>query len=180
MSKTHQTTSRMTDASRKTLNPSHTSNTHSIQGSRPLPLQLDELSPQNLYAKCMALARNLWWSWHPEVTNLFRELDPDQAAKWSAMCGKESPVAQMQVLLHRPPERPRGRPPVLVIGSPDDALIPIGDVRDTARRLSAEIFEFPGTGHDLMLDGSRVEVGEAMLDWIETRVDEARPGAVPA
>jgi starch phosphorylase len=22
------------------------------------------------------LARNLWWSWHPEVTNLFRELDP--------------------------------------------------------------------------------------------------------
>ena len=111
---------------------------------------------------------------------LFRELEPDQAAKWSAMCGKESPVAQMQVLLHRPPEEPRGRPPVLVIGSPDDALIPIGDVRDTARRLSAEIFEFPGTGHDLMLDGSRVEVGEAMLDWIETRVGEDRPGAVPA
>ena len=40
------------------------------------PPRLDELSPQNLYDKCMALARNLWWSWHPEVTNLFRELDP--------------------------------------------------------------------------------------------------------
>ncbi|MFV2065711.1 MAG: alpha-glucan family phosphorylase [Pirellulales bacterium] len=24
----------------------------------------------------MALARNLWWSWHPEVINLFRDLDP--------------------------------------------------------------------------------------------------------
>jgi starch phosphorylase len=24
----------------------------------------------------MALARNLWWSWHPEVVNLFRDLDP--------------------------------------------------------------------------------------------------------
>ena len=43
---------------------------------RLAPPRLNELSPQNLYDKCMALARNLWWSWHPEVTNLFRELDP--------------------------------------------------------------------------------------------------------
>ena len=32
-----------------------------------------EITPQHLYDKCMALARNLWWSWHPEVVNLFRE-----------------------------------------------------------------------------------------------------------
>ncbi len=24
----------------------------------------------------MALAKNLWWSWHPEVTSLFRDIDP--------------------------------------------------------------------------------------------------------
>jgi len=30
----------------------------------------------NIYEKCLALARNLWWSWHPEVINLFRDLDP--------------------------------------------------------------------------------------------------------
>ncbi len=48
-----------------------------VAGSgRLAPPRLHELSPQNLYDKCMALARNLWWSWHPEVTNLFRELDP--------------------------------------------------------------------------------------------------------
>ncbi|OHB80126.1 MAG: alpha-glucan phosphorylase [Planctomycetes bacterium RBG_16_64_10] len=35
-----------------------------------------ELSPQALYDKCTALARNLWWSWHPEVINLFRDMDP--------------------------------------------------------------------------------------------------------
>jgi starch phosphorylase len=35
-----------------------------------------ETSPQALYDKCMELARNLWWSWHPEVVNLFRDLDP--------------------------------------------------------------------------------------------------------
>ena len=111
---------------------------------------------------------------------LFRELSPEDAGKWSAMCGRESPVAQLQVLLHRPPDRPRGHPPTLVIGSPDDALIPIGDVRDTARRLSAELFEFPGPGHDLMLDGSRDQVGAAVLEWIETRVGSDSPGAVPA
>lgn len=33
-------------------------------------------SAEALYEKCMALASNLWWSWHPEVINLFRDLDP--------------------------------------------------------------------------------------------------------
>lgn len=37
---------------------------------------LSELSPQTLYDKLTAVARNLWWSWHPEVINLFRDLDP--------------------------------------------------------------------------------------------------------
>ncbi len=39
-------------------------------GGKP---NLSELSAQSLYDKCMAVARNLWWSWHPEVHNLFRE-----------------------------------------------------------------------------------------------------------
>jgi starch phosphorylase len=38
-----------------------------------------ELTPQALYDKCLTLANNLWWSWHPEVVNLFRDLDP---IKW--------------------------------------------------------------------------------------------------
>src|SRR6478609_7851630 len=38
-----------------------------------------ELTPQALYDKCLSLAKNLWWSWHPEVVNIFRELDP---IKW--------------------------------------------------------------------------------------------------
>jgi glycogen phosphorylase len=38
-----------------------------------------EITPQALYDRCVALARNLWWSWHPEVVNLFRDLDP---IKW--------------------------------------------------------------------------------------------------
>jgi len=38
-----------------------------------------EITPPALYDKCLSLAKNLWWSWHPEVVNLFRDLDP---IKW--------------------------------------------------------------------------------------------------
>src|SRR5262245_10745377 len=38
--------------------------------------RVDSISPQALYNKCMALAHNVWWSWRPEVTTLFRDLDP--------------------------------------------------------------------------------------------------------
>ncbi len=37
---------------------------------------LVDASAEKLYEKCMALASNLWWSWHPEVTSLFRDMDP--------------------------------------------------------------------------------------------------------
>ncbi len=33
-------------------------------------------SAEVLYDKCLSLASNLWWSWQPEVVNLFRDLDP--------------------------------------------------------------------------------------------------------
>jgi glycogen phosphorylase len=42
--------------------------------SEPMPFV--ELSPDSLYEKCWAVAHNLWWSWHPDVVNLFRDLDP--------------------------------------------------------------------------------------------------------
>ena len=33
-------------------------------------------SAEALYDKCHALARNLWWAWHPEVISIYRDLDP--------------------------------------------------------------------------------------------------------
>ena len=86
-----------------------TSTNGAVQGSGPLPLRLDELSPQNLYAKCTALARNLWWSWHPEVTNLFRELDP---IRWRQL--DHNPIA---LLAEFTPERLEARAAELVLYS---------------------------------------------------------------
>ena len=74
-----------------------------------LPPRLDELSPQNLYDKCMALARNLWWSWHPEVTNLFRDLDP---VRWRQL--DHNPIA---LLAEFTPERLESRAAELVLYS---------------------------------------------------------------
>ena len=74
-----------------------------------LPPRLDELSPQNLYDKCMALAGNLWWSWHPEVTNLFRDLDP---VRWRQL--DHNPIA---LLAEFTPERLEARAAELVLYS---------------------------------------------------------------
>jgi starch phosphorylase len=42
----------------------------------PNPFLVGEMSAQSLFDKCWTLARNLWWTWHPEVISLFRDLDP--------------------------------------------------------------------------------------------------------
>ena len=47
-----------------------------------------EITPRALYDKCFTLAHNLWWSWHPEVVSLFRDLDP---VKWRKL--DHNPIA---------------------------------------------------------------------------------------
>jgi len=70
---------------------------------------LSELSPQTLYDKCLAVAKNLWWSWHPEVVNLFRELDP---IRWRQL--DHNPIA---LLAEFTPERLEMRAAELVLYS---------------------------------------------------------------
>ncbi len=43
------------------------------------------------YDKCFALAGNLWWTWHPEVINLFRDLDP---VRWRQL--DHNPIALLK------------------------------------------------------------------------------------
>jgi pimeloyl-ACP methyl ester carboxylesterase len=95
---------------------------------------------------------------------LFEELDPDEARRHAARCGAESPIAQFQLLLHRP-ARSTGVP-MLVLATPDDRLLPISDARRTARWYGAELREYPGMGHDLMLDRRWREPLDAMLAWL--------------
>jgi pimeloyl-ACP methyl ester carboxylesterase len=101
---------------------------------------------------------------------LFNRLDAEAARAYADRCGNESPAAQFQVLLHLPAGPPKGDAPILVMGATDDALVPISDIRDTAARTDAELIEFPGIGHDLMLDTGWQEPADAMLGWIDAVV----------
>ena len=67
------------------------------------------LTAATLYDKCVALARNLWWSWHPEVINLFRDLDP---IRWRQL--DHNPIA---LLSEFTPERLEMRAAELVLYS---------------------------------------------------------------
>lgn len=44
-----------------------------------------------VYHKCMAIANNLWWSWHPEVVHLFRDIDP---VRWREL--DHNPIALLR------------------------------------------------------------------------------------
>ena len=50
-----------------------------------------EVTPQALYDKLTTLANNLWWSWKPEVTGLFRDLDP---VRWRQL--DHNPIALLR------------------------------------------------------------------------------------
>ena len=64
-------------------------------------------------------------------------------------------------------EAPVGDPPVLVIGSPDDRVVPRRSLERVARRYGGAPLLFPGMGHDLMLDARWQEPIDAILDWLE-------------
>lgn len=58
---------------------------------------------KSLFDKLWDLARNLWWSWQPEVTNLFRDLDPP---KWEE--AYHNPVVLLQQFTPESLERRAG------------------------------------------------------------------------
>jgi len=96
-----------------------------------------------------------------------REL-PDEAARaYVGRLGRASARAQWQLLLARPPEPPVGDPPVLVVGTPDDRVVPRSALDRVARRYGGAPLLFPGMGHDLMLDVRWREPVDAILDWLE-------------
>ncbi len=92
-----------------------------------------ESTPQALYDKCMGLARNLWWSWHPEVVNLFRDLDP---VRWRQL--GHNPIA---LLSEMTPEQVAERASEMVLFS---------RINQAARRLK----EYLGNTHATWLRGS--------------------------
>jgi glycogen phosphorylase len=87
------------------------------------------LTAETQYDKCVALARNLWWSWHADVINLFRDLDP---IRWRQL--DHNPIA---LLSEFTPERLEMRAAELVLYS---------RINQAYRRLKEYVSEIPPWG----------------------------------
>jgi pimeloyl-ACP methyl ester carboxylesterase len=75
-------------------------------------------------------------------------------------------VVWQLVRRHTPP-RPVGDAAVLVVGSPDDRVVPRQTLEWVARRYGGAPLLFPGMGHDLMLDARWQEPIDAIVDWVD-------------
>lgn len=95
-----------------------------------------------------------------------RELPTSVARGYVTRLGRAARRAQWQLLVAGTPEPPVGDPPVLVVGSPDDRLVPQGALVKAARFYGGAPLLFPGMGHDMMLDARWVEPIDAILDWV--------------
>ena len=82
--------------------------------------------------------------------------------------GRQASVATRPARLPSPGEfeRPVGDPPVLVVGSPDDRVVPRASLDRTATRYGGAPLLFPGMGHDLMVGDGWAEPIDAILDWL--------------
>ena len=110
--------------------------------------------PPTLY-RLGELARNLWWSWHPDVIGTFRELDP---VRWRQL--GHNPVA---LLAEFSPERLERRADELVLRSPAER-------RKRGLRLLSE--SEPGSRYVV---ASVYERDRQLLEFFEN--EGIRPGA---
>jgi pimeloyl-ACP methyl ester carboxylesterase len=96
---------------------------------------------------------------------LFTGLDAPTAQGFAERMGRESPLAQYELLRRRsigPVDAP-----VLVIGAERDALVPTGDVARTAARLGVQPVWMRDMGHDVMLDVGWDRTLDVVLDWLD-------------
>ena len=115
-----------------------------------------ELTPQALYDKCLTLAKNLWWSWHPEVVNLFRDLDP---IKWRKV--DHNPIV---LLAEMTPEQLADR------AAGDGALYPHQSGPSTAQGISVQFADHLG----------RTRSGRAGLEARGLFLGRVRPARIGA
>jgi pimeloyl-ACP methyl ester carboxylesterase len=95
------------------------------------------------------------------------DLPDAEARAYLARLGRSPARVQWQLVLHGRAEPAVGAPPVLVLGSPDDRVVPRSSLDRTAARYGGAPLLFPGMGHDLMLDARRHEPIDALLDWLD-------------
>ncbi len=92
--------------------------------------------------------------------------DLPEAEEYRAKLVPTPAAVYRQVLFATSPPAPVGNPPTLVLGSPDDRVVPRAALDRTAARFGGAPLLFPGMAHDLMLDTNWREPIDAIIDWL--------------
>jgi pimeloyl-ACP methyl ester carboxylesterase len=92
--------------------------------------------------------------------------DLPEAEAYHARLVRAPAAVYRQVLFATSPAAPVGDPPTLVVGSPDDRVVPRAALDRTAGRFGGAPLLFPGMAHDLMLDTNWREPIDAIIDWL--------------
>jgi pimeloyl-ACP methyl ester carboxylesterase len=89
----------------------------------------------------------------------------NEAAALMARIGGESAVAQIQITMPR--RAPARAPcPVLLVGTPDDTVVPADDVERCADEQGTRVHWFPGLGHDIMLEPGGDAAAAMVVDFV--------------
>lgn len=128
------------------------------------------------------LAVNLTWSSYRLVSTPARArevlfgpgLPEEEVARYQAMMTDDAYLAYLEMLFFVRPDREKvRRTPILAVGAELDWLIPRKDVEATAKAYGAEVEQFAGQSHDLMLEPAWERVAERIDRFLKEKV----PGA---
>lgn len=141
--------------------------------SGALGIMLSTLRTRPADAVSVILGRTL--PMRPDV--LFTGLDSAEAERLASRTGRESALAQYELLRRR--RIGPVRCPVLVVGSPDDRIIRPVDVERTAAMYGVEPVWLDGMGHDVMLDAGWDRALDTVLDWVDSTIPPGTPPLGP-
>ncbi|NMG54341.1 alpha/beta hydrolase [Aromatoleum aromaticum] len=100
-------------------------------------------------------------------------VDDDALMRYYHLCQPESHRAVWDMTLFNLPQPARmHRPPMLIVGTEHDHLIPPAQVAMTAALYGLEATIIPGMGHGVMLERDWQSVAEMLLDWLTVQLVE--------
>ncbi len=79
---------------------------------------------------------------------------------------EESMMAYLDMMFMNLPQPEKVNTPILVLGTLDDNLISVSEVKETAKAFNTEAMFFSGIGHAMMLDNDWQKVADKILGWL--------------
>ncbi|MEJ2750883.1 MAG: alpha/beta fold hydrolase [Anaerolineae bacterium] len=100
------------------------------------------------------------------------DMPAEQVADYHGRLQSESYRAYLEMLGLSLPRPAQVKTPVLVLGAENDAIFTVEEVEDTAVAYHTQARIFPNMAHDMMLESGWQTVADAILDWLETIIQD--------